>query len=341
MGAVVRKICGRVVAHKQIETAQDDVPRCLICGGQMRDSVPYPQQNRVSGGLRFDVIERCGACGLGRAWPYPTQSCLDAFYSSGGYWHEVIPRSRAQVLHEKNQCYHRVRTCIPYLESRRNLRVLDIGAGHGWTADWLHRLMPGGMAAFEFVEPDEVRSREILERSFPFPVSRVADVGGAAYGYDLVFANHVLEHVADPVVFITAVARVMKPGGVLYVETPHSDYQFKSDVFPHMFFFTREALSALAKRVSFGQVLCEVFGDWPLSTNSGAVSRLKAFLLRHAYSVSAAAGVETWAYRLDDRVWRYRARDDGIWVRCLLQKQAGEQALGIAPPSAGGSAGGA
>jgi 2-polyprenyl-3-methyl-5-hydroxy-6-metoxy-1,4-benzoquinol methylase len=39
--------------------------------------------------------------------------------------------------------------------------------------------------------------------------------------FDMVFMSHVIEHVLDPVATIEKIASLLKPGGVLYIETPN------------------------------------------------------------------------------------------------------------------------
>jgi SAM-dependent methyltransferase len=50
--------------------------------------------------------------------------------------------------------------------------------------------------------------------------------------FDLVIASHVMEHLAAPLPFFREAVRVLKPGGLLYVETPSE----RSLMLPGMFF---------------------------------------------------------------------------------------------------------
>jgi len=49
--------------------------------------------------------------------------------------------------------------------------------------------------------------------------------------FDLVIATHILEHMKDPLGFFSECIRVLKPGGVLYIETPSE----RSLILPGMF----------------------------------------------------------------------------------------------------------
>jgi SAM-dependent methyltransferase len=56
----------------------------------------------------------------------------------------------------------------------------------------------------------EFRRQDVDKDGLPFDTDR----------FDLVIASHVLEHLQAPVNFFGECARVCKPGGVIYVETP-------------------------------------------------------------------------------------------------------------------------
>jgi SAM-dependent methyltransferase len=287
------------------------LPACPACEAAFgaRTTYPGPPQRYT---LHFSEIAVCPQCGLGMAVPAYPQSALDAFYAAGIYWNEAVGRSAAQVLHERNQCRHRVLHVLRALGRASQLRVLDIGAGHGWTGHWLERLSSGALSAFEFVEPDEACSAEILARRTTYTTTRVTSLAAARPGYDVIFLNHVLEHVAEPLATVHEVRRLLAPGGVAYFEMPNADQHFKADVFPHTWFFTPRALDGLAVRAGINPVMREAFGRMP--------GRGTADLAwRAAFRASAELGLADLAGVFDDRIWRYEARPEGIWLRWLVR----------------------
>ncbi|OGA23530.1 MAG: hypothetical protein A3I02_17020 [Betaproteobacteria bacterium RIFCSPLOWO2_02_FULL_67_26] len=292
---------------------------CPACGGAFGERIPYPGAQAGRFSLHFEHIGVCAGCGLGMALPRHTQAELDAFYADGSYWSDAVGRSRGQSFHERNQCRHRVARALGVLGNASALRVLDVGAGHGWTAHWLERLAPGAVAAFEFIEPDEACSREILARRPGAGTTRLASLAVARAGYHLVFLNHVLEHMAEPAQCVASVSALLAPGGVAYFEMPHADQRFKADVFPHTWFFTPAALARLAAGCGVAEVLREAFGRMPSRRGLDLAWRV-------AFRVSAALGLADLAGALDDRVWRYQAGADGIWLRWVLARGARDAA---------------
>ena len=110
-------------------------------------------------------------------------------------------------------------------------------------------------------------------------------------------------------------AALLAEGGRAYIEVPHADYRFKTDVFPHTWFFTPAALQKLAARARVIEQRSEVFGRLP---SSGALD----LAWRAGFRVCAALGAATLGGWLDDRLWRYRAGADGIWLRWIVARPA-------------------
>jgi 2-polyprenyl-3-methyl-5-hydroxy-6-metoxy-1,4-benzoquinol methylase len=245
------------------------------------------------------------------------QPVLDAFYASGAYWY-ASQGSSAQLAHERNQAKHRVSRSLPSLEGR--ITVADVGAGHGAIAEWLDRLAGGRVVRYDFVEPDAANRQFILGRATRFPVAAFDGVTALGADYDLIFLNHVLEHIADPVEFVDILRGRLRPGGLLYVETPHSDYRFKDDVFPHTLFFTQSAFARLAARVGMDLIECAAFGAYP--GRPAGVGPWAFRVLGAAFHWAARAGVPALCARLDDAIWRYDAREDGMWMRAVAKRRA-------------------
>jgi len=80
---------------------------------------------------------------------------------------------------------------------------LDIGCGNN--------KMPGAT----YLDIDPKTNPDIVHNldKFPYPL--------ADNSFDEIFAKHVIEHLEDPVGFMKEIARILKPGGTVYVETPH------------------------------------------------------------------------------------------------------------------------
>ena len=292
---------------------------CPLCGARAAQEIHYPGgEDRPQQPLRFTRIALCEACGFGFALPKPTQAELDRFYASGSYWTEV-GANLPQVMHEKSQCEQRVAACLPFLEKTRPLRVLDVGAGHGWTVDWVARMLPGKVARFDFIEPDDSAAKAIADKRPGFPLARVHNMSDAKDRYDLIFLNHVLEHVADPLAVIARITDLLTANGIAHIEMPHADYRFKRDVFPHTLFFTPASLDKLAQKAGIVQLVCTAFGRSPEEPGS-PWQRRKNWLLQRLFVLAARHGGWALQRALDHAVWNYGACEPGIWLRWIIAR---------------------
>ena len=100
---------------------------------------------------------------------------------------------------------------------RQTNRLLDIGSGAGSLLEAARR------SGWEAVGVEVSRTAVEHVRGLGFDV-HWGELGGADYpaGYfDVVTASEVIEHVADPQALINEIARVLRPGGLLWATTPH------------------------------------------------------------------------------------------------------------------------
>jgi 2-polyprenyl-6-hydroxyphenyl methylase / 3-demethylubiquinone-9 3-methyltransferase len=117
------------------------------------------------------------------------------------------------------------------LESQapKGAQVLDLGCGQGFYLPLYARL---GLTATG-VEPDPVPRAEALRKAqalgFAVVDAPAEHLPFADASFDAVVMSEVLEHLAEPALALTEAARVLKPGGLLLVTVPHSDYPFAWD----------------------------------------------------------------------------------------------------------------
>lgn len=149
-------------------------------------------------------------------------------------------------------------------------RLVELGCG---TGDLLHALACRGLA---------VRGVELSPSAVAVARARGLEVtcgdytkhGAMDASQDAVLASHVLEHVIDPAGFLGEVRRLLKPGGLAFVNTPlaagwdtrvFGGFSGSYDVPYHMFVPSRAALRSLALAAGLVLVRLEedpVPNDW-------------------------------------------------------------------------------
>ncbi len=160
----------------------------------------------------------CHACGLVSVNPRPSDEDIDQFYRDEyrkSYKQTLQPKLK-HVYRAGRVALDRLTYLIPLLH--QGGAVMDLGAGGGELLFMLRGL------GFEVqgIEPNigygEV-ARDVL--GLPVQVTTYQEAQVELESCDMVTCFHVLEHLPHPVDALTAMARWMKPDGLLLIEVPH------------------------------------------------------------------------------------------------------------------------
>ena len=140
--------------------------------------------------------------------------------------HESVVQSHARRRAEVEAWF-----LLPKLKP--GMRLLDAGCGPGTVTTGLARAVsPGKVIGLDVapgvLEHARAHAAEQLVDNVSFVASDVYDLDFADAEFDVVYANQLLQHLADPVRAIAEMRRVLKPGGLLAVRD--ADYATMS---PH------------------------------------------------------------------------------------------------------------
>lgn len=81
--------------------------------------------------------------------------------------------------------------------------------------------------------------------------------------YDVVAAFDILEHMRDPLAFVTTLRRLLRPGGLLVLTTPDTDHILRRimgcrwpmlQAYQHLFLFSRRAMRLLLEEAGFAEI---------------------------------------------------------------------------------------
>ncbi len=144
------------------------------------------------------------------------------------------------------------------VEPKAAPRLLDVGCGVGafCQAAKLHGFEVAGI---------DVSATAVAEGQargdVPLRVATLEEVVGAGERYDVVTAFEVLEHLSDPVAFLSEARKLLGPGGHLFATVPRWDSPTvheatRPDWLPpiHVSFFTAAALAEAGRRAGFPSV---------------------------------------------------------------------------------------
>jgi SAM-dependent methyltransferase len=201
----------------------EPTPTCPGCGapeGRPR----FPVRDILFGvtSREFEVAA-CGGCGLEYLWPQPTQAELPGFYPES-YWVGPPERSasllsralevfRCWLLHDHVRF---VRRAVREQRAAGTFRrLLDIGCGDGAFLDALGERPAIGLD----VSADAAAA--VTARGYPGLRGNPLQAPFAPGSFSIVTMFHFLEHVTPAADYLTAVRRLIAPGGRLIVQVPN------------------------------------------------------------------------------------------------------------------------
>ena len=231
----------------------ESVPNCPICGNSQRTGLYSGLTDRVFGVAPGEwTLYRCEQCQSAWLDPRPTQATIgmayDQYYTHESTDHPIVrPKGGLRTfLHEAMNGYRNARYGLGYYPARRlggwliplipsvraavdaqcrhlakppagGGRLLDVGFGNG---GFLKVAAEMGWHA-EGVDFDPKAVESARGRGLNVRCAGVDELEKETSRYDVITLCHVIEHVHDPVQLLHTLHRLLKPGGLLWIETPN------------------------------------------------------------------------------------------------------------------------
>ena len=187
---------------------------CPLCGG--RNQTPFESGEDAGQQLHYRL---CETCGLVFQSPRMSEEELAAFYASG--YRQTVQGSEAPTDKDLRIQAGRARHLVEFCRGRLGAVTyhLDVGSSSGA----LLRAFAGASGCQCMgIEPGEAYRAASLAQGMQV-APRLEDLPPTAgKAFDLVSIIHALEHIPDPVAYLTRLRETwMAPGGVLLIETPN------------------------------------------------------------------------------------------------------------------------
>lgn len=193
-------------------TGEGVAPACTLCGGSDHAHLFAKRGYR---------LVRCRACKLAFIANPPDAGSIAALYTAAADYHgALLDPGSADFARMRRIAGQHVAMLTRSTGPARGLRLLDIGCSSGLFLDQARK------AGFD------VHGAELSPESSAFARAHFAlpvhsgdwrDGGFADGSFDVVTLFDVIEHLADPLAELRAVARLLKPGGLLLQSTPDID----------------------------------------------------------------------------------------------------------------------
>ncbi|HTB10811.1 MAG TPA: class I SAM-dependent methyltransferase [Bryobacteraceae bacterium] len=231
------------------------VRNCAVCGGTEREVLHsqefyLPEGHPLASG--YDVVA-CSDCGFVFADTVVEQAAYDQFYAKRSKY-EDSKNSTGSGLNEWDAA--RLRTVADAIAQQidgGNPRILDLGCANGGL---LAAFKSKGFLDLTGVDPSETCAAATRE------VHQINAVAASLYAlpdlglFDVITLSHVLEHLEDLRGAARNFARLLRPGGMVYIEVPdagrYSDYliaPFQDFNTEHINHFSHRSLRRLMSTV--------------------------------------------------------------------------------------------
>jgi ubiquinone/menaquinone biosynthesis C-methylase UbiE len=217
--------------------ADDPAYSCENCGSTPLDKFSVPNAT---------VMWHCSQCDLFQKGTLPR---VDAY---GMTYHQVYHRQRRRKLRTATIRLNRIAACLSFPRPK----MLDIGCSVGATLESATRL--GWDAHGVDISHDAVNY--CRDRGLSCTAIRGPELPYPDETFDVLTAWHVIEHVLDVTKSLAEWYRVLKPGGLLVVETPDADcWKVRSRgtryrrfwSLDHVYTFSRHNLEPFFQRAGF------------------------------------------------------------------------------------------
>lgn len=229
---------------------------CPVCrDDNCQRELEYRGKHRIFVGRS---LYRCTQCDLVFAWPMPEPEEWEAYNQD--FFLESVGGLTAQDpanLFFEGIALVRLAQIEDFFPQGLPQSVLEVGPGPGiFCRHYLERCQG---ARYSVVETDTA-CQNILRQMGIDVNSDISDLS-EDNRFDLLIMSHVLEHVADPINFLKNLTAFMNPNGLVFIEVPCTDYEYKEIFESHILFFNKESMGYVLTEAGLKDVNVGYYGE--------------------------------------------------------------------------------
>ena len=238
----------------------DSIQECPNCGEKSFSTLSKVDRF----GLNFESL-MCNKCNLIRTSPRIKESFLPEYYNK--FYHPLIfgETEAKDYLFDSSQGEKIFKLTYPYIESKKNLKVFEIGAGSGsnlkgFRDTAIKKDITCTLEGLEFSENYVKKASEIGVKLYTESIEQYIKTHHDT-NYDVIILSHVFEHINNLDEFLSSVKEIMNDNTLLYIEVPgvlmlHKNRAYSCNfkkylVHAHLYQFTAETLKNTLEKNSF------------------------------------------------------------------------------------------
>ena len=321
-------------------------PTCYACSGA-GDLLYTDQPDRVFSAAGTWSVRRCRSAECGMLWldPMPVEEDLpfayENYYTHGESIHSLRHRVGSMLYRAATNTLlslagipqEQKRVSRMFLGEGRGSTLLDIGCGAG---AFVSKMQARGWSASGIDMDAEAVAAARSRYDVDVQQGVVEDLVAKGRTFDVVTANHVIEHVVDPVGFLVQCRKLLRGNGRVILVTPNAGsfghrrfgpYWRGLEVPRHLWVFTPSALRECARRAGLADLAL-----FTSSANAASIIGVSKAIARHGnfnpHTLSRGERMAEWICRpataLHARMRLLTDRSSGEEVCAVLQTKSVE-----------------
>lgn len=233
--------------------------QCILCGkGQY-----FPVSESLRDNDHIGVVE-CTNCHHIQLYPCPTKEDYDEQYKNDTLNRfgkvKISLGSDFETMRVKYAEWTKAHVDMYYDILQRHQHVLELGSGYGFFAEEASR-RPDRKFFIEGVEIGEFRLAHYVGlKVYPLDFQTMPIPEELCGKYDMILCMHLLEHLTDPISYLTKIKPLLKNNGEVLFEVPNircylgelsPEYQAFMYTFEHVSYFSDTTLQFAFERAGY------------------------------------------------------------------------------------------
>ena len=169
---------------------------------------------------QWSVCE-CGRCSHQFINPQPTREELEPYYHAE--YEAYDPTHGANAPDEDEVRRARIAGKFRHIPVPTGMRVLDVGSGGGWFLR-ICKQLGATEQGVELSKHAAAMAQSQGLRVFQGSLDEYVAQASVLPQFDIITANHVVEHLQDPVATLRIMKGLLAPGGFIWISVPNAAY---------------------------------------------------------------------------------------------------------------------
>ena len=162
-----------------------------------------------------------------------------------------------------------------------NKTILEIGSGHGEAIYNFHKIGYNVTG----IEPDKTNV-SFINKKLTNSICMIGKAENISFDkkFDIIWLNHVFEHLSKPIEFLNKIESVLDQHGFIFIEVPSvervNDWR-KFNSAPHAYNYSKQSLINISKKANYKIIKCDYFR--PPTIIEGGINKISMKFLKKDY----------------------------------------------------------